>query len=97
MALCDEFVYIPQHGRGTASLNVATAAALVLHHYALQAELPERSFTGHKFDVAAIGPVEVDEKQQEAVAEARRARRAEADEGGDASVALASALFGDDE
>jgi tRNA G18 (ribose-2'-O)-methylase SpoU len=37
MSLCDKFVYIPQHGPGTASLNVAVAASIVLHHYALWA------------------------------------------------------------
>ena len=31
--ICDEFVYIPQYGNGTASLNVNVATALVLHHY----------------------------------------------------------------
>lgn len=34
--LCDGFVYIPQFGRGTASLNVHTATALVMHEYALR-------------------------------------------------------------
>ena len=42
LALCDAFVYIPQHGAGTASLNVAVAAAIVLHHFALWAGYPER-------------------------------------------------------
>ncbi len=29
-ALCDQFIYIPQHGTGTASLNVAVAASIVM-------------------------------------------------------------------
>ena len=33
-AVCDGFVYIPQHGPGTASLNVAVAAGIVLHRFA---------------------------------------------------------------
>ncbi|CAB1117421.1 unnamed protein product [Ectocarpus sp. CCAP 1310/34] len=33
-ACCDSFVYISQHGGGTASLNVAVAASIVLHRYA---------------------------------------------------------------
>lgn len=33
LAVCDEFLYIPQYGGGTASLNVANAAAIVLHHW----------------------------------------------------------------
>eukprot|EP01041_Mallomonas_annulata_P014190 gene14190-30202_t len=31
--LCDRFVYIPQYGSGTASLNVNVATSLVLHRY----------------------------------------------------------------
>lgn len=42
LALCDSFVYIPQYGPGTASLNVAVAASIVLHHFALFAGYPER-------------------------------------------------------
>lgn len=34
--VCDVFVYIPQFGRGTASLNVHTATALVMHEFAIQ-------------------------------------------------------------
>mmetsp|Transcript_35107 Transcript_35107/g.35744 ORF Transcript_35107/g.35744 Transcript_35107/m.35744 type:complete len:161 (+) Transcript_35107:310-792(+) len=30
---CDQFVYIPQYGSGTASLNVNVATAIVLHQY----------------------------------------------------------------
>lgn len=32
---CDHFVYIAQHGGGTASLNVSVAAAIAMHHFAL--------------------------------------------------------------
>ena len=31
--ICDEFVYIPQYGDGTASLNVNVATSIVLHEY----------------------------------------------------------------
>ncbi|CAM9613846.1 unnamed protein product [Pylaiella littoralis] len=31
---CDSFVYISQHGGGTASLNVTVAASIILHRYA---------------------------------------------------------------
>ncbi|RAL38485.1 hypothetical protein DM860_002463 [Cuscuta australis] len=31
--ICDFFVYIPQYGCGTASLNVTVAASIVLHHF----------------------------------------------------------------
>jgi hypothetical protein len=53
MSLCDSFVYIPQHGEGTASLNVAVACSIVLHHFAVWASYPEREREGHKFVVAA--------------------------------------------
>ena len=46
-------MYIPQHGPGTASLNVAVAASIVLHHFAVWAGYAERSRTGAKFDVGA--------------------------------------------
>lgn len=32
-AICDFFIYIPQYGVGTASLNVTVAASIVLHHF----------------------------------------------------------------
>jgi tRNA C32,U32 (ribose-2'-O)-methylase TrmJ len=34
MEICDSFVYIPQSGPGTASLNVTVAASIVLHQFA---------------------------------------------------------------
>lgn len=52
MRLCDGFVYIPQHGPGTASLNVTVAASIVLHHFAVWAGYPERQRQGAKFVVA---------------------------------------------
>jgi tRNA G18 (ribose-2'-O)-methylase SpoU len=33
MKNCDKFVYIPQYGNGTASLNVHVATSLVMYHY----------------------------------------------------------------
>ena len=41
--ICDKFVYIPQYGNGTASLNVNVATALVLHHFS------EISFNSNNF------------------------------------------------
>ena len=40
MAICDDFVYIPQYGGGTASLNVTVAASIILQSFALWAKLP---------------------------------------------------------
>lgn len=51
-AVCDFFVYIPQYGPGTASLNVTVAASIVLHHFAVWACFPERARSGGKFLVA---------------------------------------------
>lgn len=52
MEICDFFVYIPQNGPGTASLNVTVAASIVLHQFAVWAEFPERERDGQKFVVA---------------------------------------------
>lgn len=49
--LCDAFVYIPQYGAGTASLNVTVAASIVLQHFAVWAGYPERPRTGEKYKV----------------------------------------------
>ncbi|KAG1678029.1 hypothetical protein FOA52_000825 [Chlamydomonas sp. UWO 241] len=53
---CDGFVYIPQHGSGTASLNVAVAASIVLHHFAVWAGYQEHAREGEKFVVAPRPP-----------------------------------------
>ncbi|KAL3133159.1 hypothetical protein ABBQ38_007053 [Trebouxia sp. C0009 RCD-2024] len=52
LKLCDSFVYIPQHGQGTASLNVTVAASIILHHFAVWAGYQECSRHGAKYDVA---------------------------------------------
>ena len=52
IALCDDFIYVAQYGAGTASLNVSTAAAIVLHHFALWAAYPEQAREDQKFHVA---------------------------------------------
>ena len=38
---CDSFVYIPQFGDGTASLNVSVAAGIVMHRFASWAKYNE--------------------------------------------------------
>lgn len=52
MEICDSFVYIPQNGPGTASLNVTVAASIVLNQFAVWADFPERERDGQKFVVA---------------------------------------------
>ena len=53
IAACDGLVYIPHHGSGTASLNVACAASIVLHRFSEFARYHEAPRTAGKFDVAA--------------------------------------------
>lgn len=50
-AVCDRYIYIPQYGPGTASLNVTVAASIVLHQFAVWAGFTERSRCGAKFVV----------------------------------------------
>ncbi|KAK1319864.1 hypothetical protein QJS10_CPB04g00744 [Acorus calamus] len=59
--ICDFFVYIPQYGGGTASLNVTVAASIVLHHFGVWAGFPERRREGNKF-VLAEKPTRQDRK-----------------------------------
>lgn len=51
VALCDAFVYIPQYGDGTASLNVTVATSIVLQHFAQWAGYREHRRQGQKFVV----------------------------------------------
>ena len=78
MAICDRFVYIPQYGPGTASLNVAVATSIVLHRFAAWAGLPERERRGHR---AARGVVPISAEERE-VEQRRRAAAAEGDAAG---------------
>lgn len=55
LAICDKFVYIPQYGNGTASLNVVVAASIVLQHFASWSGMPERGREGYKFVVEGGG------------------------------------------
>lgn len=49
IAVCDQFVYIPQHSDATASLNVNAACAVVLHQFAMYAAFPESAREGYKY------------------------------------------------
>ena len=93
-AICDGFVYIAQHGRGTASLNVACAAAIVLHRFsewAGYAEAPRDSEQPGKFAVAErpqrTAPRGVAGQDPEAVRAARQAARDAADDADGAGLA----------
>lgn len=54
IAHCDQFVYIPQYGTG-ASLNVNVAAGIVLHQFAVWAQLVESRREGCKFIAQTSG------------------------------------------
>lgn len=84
MDACDELVYIPQYGRGTASLNVATATSIVLHHFAEWAKYPTHApIEGFKFEVDP-SKARVDQGHKLAMIEAGAAAEAEvAAEGGE--------------
>ncbi|CAN0856092.1 Uncharacterized tRNA/rRNA methyltransferase YsgA [Linum grandiflorum] len=101
--ICDFFVYIPQYGCGTASLNVTVAASIVLHHFGVWAGYSERTRDGNKFIVA-----ERPQKQgkyctetEESITEERKCKRESAANGGffeeaekgDSSANLLDALF----
>lgn len=99
-ALCDHFVYIPQYGNGTASLNVTVATSIVLHHFAVWAgysELP-REDVREKFVVvppaAKFAATTADDFEKQAQ---RRAQRAAAQQNAEGAPALAASLLACDE
>ncbi|KAL3348118.1 hypothetical protein AABB24_021659 [Solanum stoloniferum] len=77
--ICDFFVYIPQYGCGTASLNVTVAASIVLHQFGVWAGFSERTREGNKF-IVAERPFKQAKKNycmetSESVAEERRLKK----------------------
>ncbi|KAI4345523.1 hypothetical protein L6164_012637 [Bauhinia variegata] len=98
--ICDFFVYIPQYGSGTASLNVTVAASIVLHHFG---GFSERSRDGNKFVVAERPAKQVRycTETEESIMEERKARRENAGffdgaENGNSSSNLLDTLFVDE-
>lgn len=84
--LCNSFVYIPQYGAGTASLNVAVATSIVLHEWGQWAGYPERERIGEKF-VVDERPMNVRPKytvplSEEATAVLQARRRGGSQQGG---------------
>jgi tRNA G18 (ribose-2'-O)-methylase SpoU len=55
--VCDHFVFISQHGGGTASLNVSVAAATVMHHFQIwsAAAVPPAAAAAAVVGVAGVG------------------------------------------
>lgn len=100
-ALCDDFVYIPQHGVGTASLNVMVAASIVMHHYALWAGYAERERdpdNAEKFLVAKrvmrTGAADERTEEDDHVAAARAREREELAKASEEAVDVGDDLFG---
>lgn len=83
--ICDFFVYIPQYGGGTASLNVTVAASIVLHHFGVWAGFSERTRDGNKYVVAERSARQVRRsfcaEKPESIIEMRRSRRENASNG----------------
>jgi tRNA G18 (ribose-2'-O)-methylase SpoU len=80
IAACDSFVFIPQYSGATASLNVATATGIVLHHFALWSGKPEQNRQGHKFVMDQppsyhLNPTEEILQQAEIIRAERRQKR----------------------
>lgn len=61
-AICDHFVYIPQYTSKTASLNVASAGAIILHEFAKFAGYREQEVHGEKFRKPEQDELEREEK-----------------------------------
>ncbi|KAL0689001.1 hypothetical protein Bca4012_088678 [Brassica carinata] len=83
--ICDFFVYIPQYGCGTASLNVTVAASIVLHHFGVWAGFSERVRDGSKF-IVADKPVRQGRRNvcagtEESIVEERKLRKESAENG----------------
>eukprot|EP00668_Euglena_longa_P048061 GGOE01065115.1.p1 GENE.GGOE01065115.1~~GGOE01065115.1.p1 ORF type:complete len:197 (-),score=55.15 GGOE01065115.1:236-826(-) len=57
MQACDHFVYIPQYGSGTASLNVNVAGSIILHHFGIWANKHTACVEGNRYIVGDASPV----------------------------------------
>ncbi|GAA0164504.1 hypothetical protein Leryth_002661 [Lithospermum erythrorhizon] len=104
--ICDFFVYIPQYGCGTASLNVTVAASIVLHHFGVWAGFSERTREGSKFVVAERPVKQIGRKfcteTEESITEERKLKKENALNGffdasseAESQTDLLDALFAD--
>mmetsp|Transcript_61064 Transcript_61064/g.132376 ORF Transcript_61064/g.132376 Transcript_61064/m.132376 type:complete len:242 (+) Transcript_61064:69-794(+) len=87
-AVCDFFVYIPQHSGATASLNVAIAGSIVLHHFAIWAKLEEHPRVEGKYVVEVrnsldryLNPTDLQRLEVERKRAARASKRRHEDSG----------------
>lgn len=90
-ALCDSFVYVPQFGNGTASLNVHVATSICLFHYALHAGWSElgRNPNADKFELAPVSRKSAPDEMDAELRAARAAAQAETDAAIDGGISLA--------
>lgn len=81
MEACDHFLYIPQHGGGTASLNVAVAGSIAMHHFAIWAGFEERERQGFKYvvDQLEVKTAETPRTEEEKQISVERRERHEKD------------------
>ena len=97
IAMCDQFVYIPQYGKGTASLNVNVASSIVMHHFSTWAgyEESERESERAKYVVESFVTGKDRERTEEELqlAEERRKRREDNAEDIDLSGSLVEECY----
>lgn len=97
IAACDHFVYIPQFGQGTASLNVNVASSIVMHHFSTWAGYEEaaRETERAKYVVESFVTGKDRERTEEEVhlAEERRRKREEGEEEVELMGPLVDELF----
>ena len=77
-SICDRFVYLPQYGGGTASMNVTVATSISLHYFAAWSGMAERERQGEKFVLDELVPKTEGSPEEIAAADARRAATAAA-------------------
>jgi len=80
IAACDQLVYIPQVGDGTASLNVAVSAGIVFHRFAEWAGHEERPREGAKYVVGVAPQRGAVSDEERALIQAQRAAKRKARE-----------------
>ncbi|SOV77291.1 RNA methyltransferase, putative [Plasmodium sp. gorilla clade G3] len=51
LKMCDKIIYIPQYGKGTASLNVSVSCAIILQNFAVWANYEQVEIKNKKFIV----------------------------------------------
>ncbi|CAD7970372.1 unnamed protein product [Amoebophrya sp. A120] len=107
--ICDFLVHIPQHSKKTASLNVAVAGSIVLHHFAIFADFAETGIIGEKFELEEPrskvdkfkNPTDAEKQEIERKRQMRKRKREEVEddcvEGGGVAVVVDGAQLPDDQ